>query len=998
MKPLRLELQGFTAFREKVVVDFKNRRLFAITGPTGAGKSSLLDAITWALYGQVARVGTSTRQLISHGSTSMQVRFDFATNNETYRVVRKAPATAGTRLEQMRADGNWRSLADRSREVTSEIETLLGMDFKTFTRTMLLPQGEFDTFLKGDQSDRRSILTKLLHLGVYDDARKIANQRAKAAQERATTIEAQLEQLDLASPQRIDELEIEHEEVKRHLSSLTKRRDALKTLEALVHADHDSSRVELEAAKTAESTSELLTKADQSCGEELNKNIEAKRNFDELENERATLDYDAASHQKLLSQIEQLKLRKTAEKELAENQSTLERVTNAHNALVASAANAAQQASSASQNEVAANDALLSSTEQLGKIVTGISHLFSDIENQIKQSDLKERTAKEQYDAIEKRINSLEAANEELSKSLAAQNAAVSVFEQARRDATSAEKLLTDTNSRVESAEISLAETRQIDQATMIRSELTQGDLCPICGNSITNLSSEKDDGAVEKAKLALEKARQSLKQAKSELTRAQTELGASAARVENAADDLTNAEARLSTIDNKLDCLGTSRDTIRDELELCRMDYAIAEKRQINTANITSELKSNLENLRILLASVPDEIKPLESSEPIENIEILADNIEHWRLLRKEDMSARKIRQQADAEHAKFKQNIAAAEARCEAATEAARQAKRRLASYENTLSSSEEETLNEALVVTEQTLTRANIMDQEIITARSKIAETTATLRVAEQERIKLAEVAENAIKQHEVARTKATTDSAALTDAWSELIGTAVENKSESLQELVLKLEAERDEVAINAGSLSQQITQAKHETVEAKRMNDEIISNRSKSSLNSAMERELRGDRFVGYIQREAMQVLAADASYQLKRFTAGRFELVSDENEFVVIDRLNGDERRSVKTLSGGETFLASLALALSLSEQLPHIAGLTGAVSLESLFLDEGFGALDTESLDLAVQGLETIASGRRMIGVVSHIEEIAERLPERIEVTKQGNSSSIRV
>lgn len=998
MKPIRLELQGFTAFREKAVVDFKKRRLFAITGPTGAGKSSLLDAITWALYGQVPRVGTSTRQLISHGSTSMQVRFDFATNGETYRVVRKAPATAGTRLEQMRSDGKWRSLADRSRDVTSEIETLLGMDFKTFTRTMLLPQGEFDTFLKGDQSDRRSILTKLLRLGVYDDARKIANQRAKAAQERATTIEAQLEQLDLASPERIGELEIEYGEAKRYLSNLTKRRNALKTLEALVNAAHDSSRAELEAAKAAGSTSELLMKANQACVEKSDKTIEAKRNFDELKNERATLDYDAASHQKLLSQIEQLKLRKTAEKELAENQSTLEKVTSAYNVSVISAADAAQQALNASHNEVVANDALLVSTKQLGKIVTGVSHECSDIENRIKESSLKERTAKDHYDAIEKRINSLEAADEEFSKSLAARNVATSALEQARQDATSAEKLLSDTDFRVESAEITLAETRQMDQATMLRSELTQGDLCPICGNAITDLSFEHDDGAVEQAKLALEKARQSLKQAKSELTSAQTELGASAARVENATSDLTSAEARLSEIDDELDSLSTSRDAIRDELELCRTDFGIAQKRQVETANITSELKSKLEDLRILRARVPDEIEPVETSEPIENIETLADSIGSWRLLRKEDALARESRQQADTAHAEFKQAIAAAEAHCEAATKAVRQAKHRLADYEDTLSSSEEETLREVLEVTEQTLTRANTIDQEIITAQSKIAEATARLRVAQQEQMKTTEAAENAIKQHEIARTKATADGATLTDAWSELIGTAVDKTSESLQELMLKLEAERDEAAINAGVLSQQITQAKRETVEAKRMHDEITSNRLKASLNNAMERELRGDRFVGYIQREAMQVLAADASYQLKRFTAGRFELVSDENEFVVIDRLNGDEQRSVKTLSGGETFLASLALALSLSEQLPHIAGLTGAVSLQSLFLDEGFGALDTESLDLAVQGLETIASSRRMIGVVSHIEEIAERLPDRIEVTKQGNSSSIRL
>ncbi|TAJ20111.1 MAG: SMC family ATPase, partial [Dehalococcoidia bacterium] len=99
----------------------------------------------------------------------------------------------------------------------------------------------------------------------------------------------------------------------------------------------------------------------------------------------------------------------------------------------------------------------------------------------------------------------------------------------------------------------------------------------------------------------------------------------------------------------------------------------------------------------------------------------------------------------------------------------------------------------------------------------------------------------------------------------------------------------------------------------------------------------------------------------------------------------------------VKTLSGGETFLASLALALSLSEHLPEISGTGGAVSLESLFLDEGFGSLDAESLDLAVQGLEALVDGNRMVGVISHVEELSERLPSRIHVEKGADSSRIR-
>ena len=178
MRPLRLELRGFTAFRETTVVDFSGRELFAITGPTGAGKSSLLDGMTWALYGQVPRVGRQVRQLISHGEQSMSARLDFTVRGEGYRVSRRAPATVGTRLEQLLPDGSWRPLADRATDVTEQVTALLGLDYATFTKTVLLPQGAFDSFLRGDDQQRRAILTRLLGLGTYEEARRFARERA----------------------------------------------------------------------------------------------------------------------------------------------------------------------------------------------------------------------------------------------------------------------------------------------------------------------------------------------------------------------------------------------------------------------------------------------------------------------------------------------------------------------------------------------------------------------------------------------------------------------------------------------------------------------------------------------------------------------------------------------------------------------------------------------------------------------------------------------------
>jgi exonuclease SbcC len=112
----------------------------------------------------------------------------------------------------------------------------------------------------------------------------------------------------------------------------------------------------------------------------------------------------------------------------------------------------------------------------------------------------------------------------------------------------------------------------------------------------------------------------------------------------------------------------------------------------------------------------------------------------------------------------------------------------------------------------------------------------------------------------------------------------------------------------------------------------------------------------------------------------------------------VADHWNADETRSVETLSGGETFLASLALALALAERLPGLAGAQGQVRLESLFLDEGFGTLDVGTLEVVAHALEAPRSANRMVCLVTHIGELAERMPARIEVVKTQSGNHIAV
>lgn len=118
---------------------------------------------------------------------------------------------------------------------------------------------------------------------------------------------------------------------------------------------------------------------------------------------------------------------------------------------------------------------------------------------------------------------------------------------------------------------------------------------------------------------------------------------------------------------------------------------------------------------------------------------------------------------------------------------------------------------------------------------------------------------------------------------------------------------------------------------------------------------------------------------------------------TEGNEFQVIDHWNAEERRSDRTLSGGESFLASLALALALSASVSQFSG-GGPFNLDALFLDEGFSSLDAETLNVAIEALQALQQGDRMLGVISHVTDLAERLPSRIQVMKGISSSEIKV
>jgi len=178
LRPLELTLRGFRSYAEESTFDWEGRGLVGVVGPTGSGKSSILDAISFALYGKTPRIERDTKSLINQRRDAMHVALTFEVDDERYKAVRSlrrggSSAHAFYRID----DGADVELADKSREMTEQLEALLGLDFDAFRRSVLLAQNQFSRFLEATGTERNQVLKGVFDFGRLDAMRAIAKER-----------------------------------------------------------------------------------------------------------------------------------------------------------------------------------------------------------------------------------------------------------------------------------------------------------------------------------------------------------------------------------------------------------------------------------------------------------------------------------------------------------------------------------------------------------------------------------------------------------------------------------------------------------------------------------------------------------------------------------------------------------------------------------------------------------------------------------------------------
>ena len=518
MRPLNLVIESFTAFRDKQTIDFEELGLFVITGPTGAGKSSILDAMAFALYGQAPRLGgkKGMSDLVSMGKVQARVQFEFSiADRGRFRVARRLKRNAAQEATLERLEGEeWVPAFEHGgvRECDRVLGELLGLDFDAFCKAVLLPQGEFHRFLKGEAKDRRQVLVSLLGVSYFQSMGEKARERARQLSAGvARTEEILSEQYADATADRVAEVQVQLLDAEKRLNGLA---TAVKTA---AETEGEGSE-HLDKSRTAAALLSDLEDIEDSLTQELP---------DVADTESGLATAKQALEQASATQQQRKKVSMKAEKavkQLEEKNGTLEQIIDA-----ATAAKTLEEAAS-------------KKTESEAKVTTSEAELKSATEahraaNKAQTTADKDvGAAKQAYEKAEKDARTAEQLASELQRLLAeARQAAdelakTSTACKERRQACKTTTAKADrAHERHERFHSALEEHRRLHVIAELADGIHVGDACPVCGVAIASpLDVAADEAqALQTARQEEEAAREAVSTADSELADANAALKA---------------------------------------------------------------------------------------------------------------------------------------------------------------------------------------------------------------------------------------------------------------------------------------------------------------------------------------------------------------------------------------------------------------------------------------------------------------------------------------
>lgn len=934
MRPLRLTLSAFGPYAAETTLDLEKLGkggLYLITGDTGAGKTTIFDAITYALYDHSSsgiREGSMLRCKYADDKTPTFVELEFEVHGVRYTVRRnpeyQRPKARGEGMTTEKADATLTYPDDRppvtkAKDVTAAVQEIIGLDYNQFSQIVLIAQGQFTKLLNASTEERSRIFRKLFRTQRYAQLQERLQAEASALNQQRTAQNAKLDSLLGGlqfSPEDPDA------EALRALCAQTVPETALALLDALTARQAAA----LEEAGTAlQATEAQLDTVQQQLGaaaqaQRLAQQLAARQA--ELAAAKPALDAaraEADRHAGDAAQLDALTAQVTQAQSALAAYDALDTLCRQQTEARDAARLAAAQAHKRRTQLDSLNAALTAAETELAALADADTRLLA-LQN--RSAQLTQRG--EALTKLEQRLADCQRQAKAAHKAQESYRAAAAAQDEARTRQNTLERAFLDA------------------QAGLLAESLVEGAPCPVCGSTHHPARALLPHTAP---------------------TQAQVE----AARQAAAEADL-QAQNASAAAQSALAAANEAKTSLRRDAETLLPERFTAPE---GTVPLTFALMTNV------LAEENAALQTAQTDCKAQCRQAEAD-------------CRRKAQLEADRQ-AKTRQRPALEQAAAEADRSAAAQN------------------------------ASADALEGQIAERRAALpyprrADAQAALDKLEADRRALRtgmDTAQRRLKQAEqsVAAAEAAVEAltAQQTAAQKELPARSAEELTAQQTELTAAREALRSrEKQLSAQLLPNRKTAAQYraaaearQTLESRWQWVSALAATAGGTLTSKQKIKLEA-----YIQMNYLDRILRYANTRLMQMTAGQYELerIGAENQrsqsgldLGVIDHYNGT-RRSVKTLSGGESFKASLALALGLSDEVQSSAG---GIRLDTLFLDEGFGSLDEESLELAIRVLSGLTEGDRLVGIISHVGALKDRIDRQVVVHKArtgGSTVELRV
>ncbi|PRS92243.1 exonuclease subunit SbcC [Bacillus subtilis] len=1113
MKPIALSIKGLHSFREEQTIDFEGLSgagVFGIFGPTGSGKSSILDAMTLALYGKVERAANNTHGILNQAEDTLSVSFTFAlqTNHQiSYKVERVFKRTDEMKVKTalcrfIEIKDEHTVLADKASEVNKRVEELLGLTIDDFTRAVVLPQGKFAEFLSLKGAERRHMLQRLFNLEQYGD-RLVKKLRRQAQEANARKNEMLAEQSGLgeASSEAVEQAEKALEQAEAQLEAMRKNRDQAKERftehQEIWNVQKEKSAYEEEEKRLAEeqphidSMQKRLLEAETAAALKpyADRYAEAIQHEEQAEKEQTLAQKDLADRTAFFQQkheeYEAWRQHKSEkEPELLAKQEQLSRLQEIEIKLSEAKQEEERKKADLRQKEEALQS-VMNELETVTDRLTRGQNRQTELKQQLKSlqvtSDerkscqqaaemaLRIRQTEEQIKKEKKRSDELnlvlQKMNEEkntlVRKTEAEENNIIQAYEAVQTVyhlVCETERSLTRMTEEARKSQHTLHLQREKARVALLTKELAQkltaGKPCPVCG------STDHDPSAsVHETYEADSHLEEDIKQTDVLLT----EAAALSQEILSAKITLEEQSARfieqcpfLQTIQaQNLEAAASFEhqpvyeafETAKFEWKRIKQDILSVKTRMAQMIGAYQESLKKAEQLNEKIGFEKREADRIESiiselqssmdsslnmfKEAFQNQSV--DEAEKWQqAIEEKDRAAEECEKRIEksiaflAEHEAQKEKLRESGHRLEREKlelhYAAERIKSVIADYEHELGDyAKGDSIQIKLRSVQQDLKLLKEKEQslyeELQSAQMKLNQAKSRASASEltlQEAKGRLEKAKAAWLEHtkntSITRTEEVEQSLIPADEL-EKMKTGIDQFMDKLKQNAANLKRVAEILAGRALSESEwnETVAALQEAEDAfgaaieekgaaakalavirdhhKRFNEieaELKKWQTHIDRLDKLQAVFKGNTFVEFLAEEQLESVARDASARLSMLTRQRYAIeVDSEGGFVMRDDANGGVRRPVSSLSGGETFLTSLSLALALSAQIQ----LRGEYPLQFFFLDEGFGTLDQDLLDTVVTALEKLQSDNLAVGVISHVQELRARLPKKLIV-----------